>query len=51
MDKAIRSYSRKYQGTQLKNRVIAACLRKGFESSDILALCDEMEWQNEEMDQ
>ncbi len=51
MGKAMRSYSRKYQGNQLRNRVIAACLRKGFESSDILALCDEMEWQNEEMDQ
>lgn len=51
MEKAMRSYSRKYQGNQLRNRVIAACLRKGFESSDILALCEEMEWQNEEMDQ
>lgn len=51
MEKALRSYSRRYQGMQLKNRVIAACLRKGFESGDVLAMCEEMEWQNEEMDQ
>lgn len=51
MEKALRTYSRKYHGTELKNRVIRACIQKGFRSSNVLDLCDEMEWQNEEMDQ
>lgn len=50
MRKAIRTYQRKYHGTQLRNRVIRACIQKGFKSSDVLSLIDEMEWQNEEMD-
>lgn len=51
MMKAIRANQRKYQGTQLRNRVIHACIKKGFKSSDVLSLIDEMEWQNEKMDE
>lgn len=51
MRKAMRTYQRKYQGVQLRNKVIRACIQKGFKSSDVLSLIDEMEWQNEEMDQ
>ena len=51
MMKAIRTNQRKYQGTQLRNRVIHACIKKGFKSSDVLSLIDEMEWQNEKMDE
>ncbi len=50
MEKAIRSYSRKYQGAQLRNKVLAACIKKGFSGSDILAMYEETENQNEEMD-
>lgn len=49
--KAIRSNQRKYQGTELRNKVIRACIQKGFNSSDVLAQIDEMEWQDEKMDE
>lgn len=50
MEKAYRTHSRKYHGLELKNRVIRACIQKGFRSSEVLELCEEMEWQDEEMD-
>ena len=50
MKKAIRTNQRKYQGNELRNRVVRTCIQKGFKSSDVLSLIDEMEWQNEEMD-
>lgn len=51
LDKAYRSFSRKYSGTELKNRVLRTCIQKGFRSAEVLELLNEMEWQNEEMDE
>lgn len=51
MEKAYRNYCRKYEGMQLRNRVLRACIQKGFRSSEVIAMLDEMEGQNEEMDQ
>lgn len=51
MMKAIRTNQRKYHGTELRNRVIRTCIQKGFKSSDVLSLIDEMEWQDEKMDE
>lgn len=50
IQKAIRNYSRKYQGLSLKNKVISYCIQKGFYSTQVVDRVNEMEWQNEEMD-
>ncbi len=44
IQKAIRTYERKYKGTPLKNKVIRYCINKGFASGDVLAAVNEMEW-------
>lgn len=51
MQKAIRTYQRKFSGLALKNKVITYCIQKGFSSSLVLEKASEMEWQNEEMDE
>ncbi len=51
MEKAKRAHMRKLHGAQLKQKVIQTCIRKGFQSGDVLAMMEEMEWENEEMDQ
>lgn len=45
IQKAIRGNQRKYQGKELKERVYAYCMRKGFASSEIRAILEEMEWE------
>lgn len=45
--KAIRNYNRRYQGSDLYNKVLFYCLQKGFVRSDIVEVLDEMEWQND----
>lgn len=50
IQKALRSYTRKYSGRELHDRVRGYCVRKGFESSAINERLNEMEWteQNED---
>lgn len=45
IQKAIRGNQRKYQGKELKERVYVYCMRKGFASSEIRAILEEMEWE------
>ncbi len=45
--KGVRNYSKKYKGYDLKNRVLTYCLGKGFQTSEILAKLNEMEWKDE----
>lgn len=47
VQKALRNYSRKYQGAALRQRIYAYCLNKGFGSSEIQEMLDEMEWNHE----
>ena len=47
IQKALRNYARRYQGVQLRNKVIAYCLQKGFRHEDVIAKIEEMEWQDE----
>lgn len=42
--KAIRSNVRKYQGQDLRNRVMLYCMRNGFQKEAIHERLDEMEW-------
>lgn len=47
IQKAIRSYSRKLKGQQLKNKVLVYCMQKGFVHEDITNKLNEMEWRDE----
>ena len=47
IQKATRNYSRRFNGKQLRNKVIAYCLQKGFSHDDIMAVVEEMEWQDD----
>ena len=47
IQKGIRNYARRYQGSQLKTKVFAYCIQKGFHHEDIKAKLEEMEWHNE----
>lgn len=40
-------YEKRYEGTQLRNRVYQALATKGFEYDDIYAIINEMEWKDE----
>lgn len=51
IQKAMRNYSRKFEGAQLRNKVLTYCISKGFMSSKIQERIDEMEWQDEKVDQ
>lgn len=46
--KALRSYSRRYEGHQLRNKVMTYCMNKGFSSSDVIQHLNEMEWHDEQ---
>lgn len=50
IQKAMRSYQKKYHGYQLKNKIMAYCMNKGFSSSDVIAHLNEMEWNDEQND-
>lgn len=50
IQKAVRMYQRKYQGNELKNRVVRYCMSKGFSIEEIRIGVDEMEWNNETID-
>jgi len=43
IQKAIRTYSRKYSGQDLKRMVLNQLIRKGFSSDDVLMAIEEME--------
>ena len=45
--KAKRRYARKYNGSELRNRVFRYCATQGYTSADIYAVIDEMEWNDE----
>lgn len=47
IQKALRNYSRRYQGSQLKRKVLAYCIQKGFKHEDISMKLEEMEWKDE----
>lgn len=47
IQKAIRSYSRKLKGQQLKNKVLVYCMQKGFVHEEITNKLNEMEWRDE----
>ena len=42
-NKALKKYSRKYSGTDLRNRIYISLANKGFGYDDIYALINEME--------
>ena len=42
--KAKKRYEKKYQGTELKNRVFRYCMAQGYAIEDIYVVIDEMEW-------
>ncbi|MEG0273810.1 glycosyltransferase [Amedibacillus sp. YH-ame10] len=44
IQKAMRSYMRKYAGRELRGRILAHCMRKGFNTADINDKLNEMEW-------
>ncbi len=48
IQKAIRTYSRKYSGEDLKRMVLNQLIRKGFSSEDVLVAIEEMEIFNDE---
>lgn len=48
IQKAMRTYARKYQGDQLRNKVAGYCTQKGFLYEDIRTQLDEMEWNDED---
>jgi len=43
IQKALRSYVRKYQGKELQSKIMLYCMRKGFSRSDIQCKLEEME--------
>ena len=43
IQKALRSYVRKYQGKELQSKIMLCVLRKGFSRSDIQCKLEEME--------
>lgn len=47
IQKALRNYSRKYDGKELRNKVLLYCMQKGFVHQDIVEKLDEMEWRND----
>lgn len=51
IEKAHRVHSRKYKGSELKNRIIRTCMQKGFQHAQIMETMEGMEWYHEEMDQ
>ncbi|MEG0736674.1 MAG: RecX family transcriptional regulator, partial [Longicatena sp.] len=44
IQKAMRSYMRKYASRELRGRILAHCMRKGFNTADINDKLNEMEW-------
>lgn len=42
--KARKRYEKKYDSTQLRNHVFRYCAAQGYQSEDIYAILDEMEW-------
>lgn len=48
IQKAIRSYSKRYNGFQLKTKVMNYCMNKGFSSDDVIQYLNEMEWNDEQ---
>jgi 1,2-diacylglycerol 3-alpha-glucosyltransferase len=46
--KAQHRYARKYQGTELRNHVFRYCISQGYDTDDIYAVIDELEWENDE---
>ncbi|MCI9524105.1 MAG: glycosyltransferase [Erysipelotrichaceae bacterium] len=51
IEKAYRVHSRKYKGSELKNKIIRTCMQKGFHNAQIMETMEGMEWYHEEMDQ
>lgn len=47
IQKGLRNYSRKYDGKELRNKVLLYCMQKGFVHQDIVEKLDEMEWRND----
>lgn len=47
IQKALRNYSRKFQGSTLKNKVLVYCMQKGFLHEDISNKLEEMEWRDD----
>lgn len=45
--KARKRYEKKYTGSELRNMIYRYSLAKGYESKDIYAILDEMEWDND----
>lgn len=48
IQKARRSYARKYEGKQLQNKVLSYCMQKGFLHEAIMQKINEMEWHNDD---
>lgn len=46
--KAQRRYAKKYEGTDLRNHVFRYCVSQGYDTEDIYAVIDELEWDNDE---
>ena len=46
--KAKHRYEKKYQGTELRNHVFRYCVSQGYDTDDIYAVVDELEWENDE---
>lgn len=47
VDKAIKNYTKKYHGNELRSRIISYCLNKGFMYDDIVSILDERNITNE----
>lgn len=48
VEKSYHQYSRKYEGYELRKKVLSQLIRKGFNSEDVLIVLEEMEERNEE---
>lgn len=47
VQKAVRSYGKRYKGYQFKNKVMVYCINKGFSSNAVMEYINEMEWKDE----
>lgn len=45
--KAKRNYARRFQGEQLRYKIVTYCVQKGFKREDVINKLEEMEWNNE----
>lgn len=45
--KAQRNYARRFQGNQLRYKIVMYCVQKGFQREKVINKLEEMEWNNE----